>query len=84
MRHSIEYLNARREAIRNGRAESKGKADRMVNPIDQRARDAEMDAAELLHENVRLVFADFRQWFAESSNALRAGAIADGDNAIPF
>lgn len=55
-----------------------------VNPVDQRVRDAEMDAGELLHEQVRLVFADFRAWFAESTNALRSGNIADDAQSIPF
>jgi hypothetical protein len=41
-------------------------------------------AGELLHEQVRLVFADFRAWFAESTNALRSGNIADDAQSIPF
>jgi hypothetical protein len=73
--HSIDYLNARRARL----AASGGtNYARTVNPVDIRARDAEMDAGELLHEQVRLVFADFRAWFAESTNALRQGNIADG------
>ena len=28
--------------------------------------------AELLHEQVRLVFSEFRAWFAESTNALKS------------
>ena len=79
--HSIEYLNARRARL----AASGGtNYARPVNPVDVRARDAEMDAGEKLHEQVRLVFADFRAWFAESTNALRQGNIADGEQAIPF
>jgi hypothetical protein len=75
--HSIDYLNARRARL----AASGGtNYARMANPVDQRAR----DAGELLHEQVRLVFADFRAWFAESTNALRSGNIADDAQSIPF
>jgi hypothetical protein len=79
--HSIEYLNARKasQPASGGRNYAKP-----VNPVDVRARDADMDAGELLHEQVRLVFADFRAWFAESTNALRQGNIADDGAAIPF
>lgn len=79
--HSIDYLNARRARL----AASGGtNYARLANPVDQRARDTELDAGELLHEQVRLVFADFRAWFAESTNALRQGNIADDAQSIPF
>lgn len=79
--HSIDYLNARRARL----AASGGATyTRLANPVDQRARDAELDAGELLHEQVRLVFADFRAWFAASTNALQAGDLADGEQFIPF
>ena len=81
--HSIDYLNARK-ASANARRWQGGGSDRLANPVDQRARDAELDAGELLHEQVRLVFADFRAWFAESTNALRRGNIADDAQSIPF
>ena len=58
---------------------------RLTNPVDQRARDAELDAGELLHEQVRLVFADFRAWFAESTRALQVGALDTmEDGYVPF
>jgi hypothetical protein len=79
--HSIDYLNARKAA----KPATGGKTyARLANTVDQRARDAELDAGELLHEQVRLVFADFRAWFAESTNALRQGNIADDAQSIPF
>jgi hypothetical protein len=81
--HSIDYLNARRARL----AASGGTnyAARLVRRSGEAAKgDAEMDAGELLHEQVRLVFADFRAWFAESTNALRSGNIADDGAAIPF
>lgn len=87
--HSIDYLNARRARL----AASGGhtyKPNQQHLAADRRAQDAQMDAGELLHEQVRLVFADFRQWFAESTNALSArrlsgqGNIADDGAAIPF
>jgi hypothetical protein len=81
MRPTIDYLNARA----NARPAQGGTNYRKpANPVDQRTRDAELDAAEMLHEQVRLVFADFRAWFAESTNALRAGTITDDGAAIPF
>jgi hypothetical protein len=79
--HSIDYLNARRARMP---AAGGTNYSRAVNPVDQRARDAELDAGELLHEQVRLVFAEFRAWFTESTNALRQGNIADGEQSIPF
>jgi len=79
--HSIDYLNARRARMPAGGGSNYA---RPVNPVDVRARDAEMDAGELLQEQVRLVFADFRSWFAESTRALQAGDLADGADAIPF
>jgi hypothetical protein len=82
--HSIDYLNARRASANARRWQGGGRTDRVVNPVDQRAQDAELDAGELLHEQVRLVFADFRAWFAESTNALRQGNIADDAQSIPF
>ncbi len=82
--HSIEYLNARKAGANARRWQGGGNADRLANPVDQRARDAQMDAGELLHEQVRLVFAEFRAWFAESTNALRQGDLADGETSIPF
>jgi hypothetical protein len=51
---------------------------------DQRAADAELDAGELLHEQVRLVFADFRAWFAESTNALNRGQLDMEGDYVPF
>jgi hypothetical protein len=80
--HSIEYLNARRARL----AASGGtNYARPLNPVDVRARDAEMDAGERLHEQVRLVFADFRAWFAASTNALRAGELDTmEDGYVPF
>ena len=52
---------------------------------DRRAQDAQMDAGELLHEQVRLVFADFRAWFAESTNALRSNILDTmEDGYVPF
>jgi hypothetical protein len=82
MRPTIDYLNARADAKP---AQGGTNYRKPVNPVDQRARDADMDAAEMLHEQVRLVFADFRAWFAESTNTLRAGTIADDDaQPIPF
>ena len=75
--HSIDYLNARRARMPAGGGKT---YVRVANPVDQRAR----DAGELLHEQVRLVFADFRAWFAESTNALRRGTIADDAQSIPF
>ena len=81
--HSIDYLNARK-ASANARRGSGGSVV-MANPVDQRARDAELDAGELLHEQVRLVFADFRAWFAASTNALRAGELDTmEDGYVPF
>jgi hypothetical protein len=80
--HSIDYLNSRREAIRNGRAQSAGHADRLVNPVDLKARDAALDAGEMLHESVCAIFADFRAWFAESTNRLASGF--DANTEIPF
>lgn len=82
--HSIDYLNARKDAVRNGRIVAKGNADRLVNPVDVRARDADMDAGELLHEKVRLVFADFRAWFAASTNDLHAPLDTMEDGYVPF
>ncbi len=79
--HSIDYLNARKARLLASGGRNYAKP---VNPVDVRARDADMDAVELLHEQVRLVFADFRAWFAESTNALRAGNIADCETEIPF
>jgi len=55
-----------------------------INPVDQRARDAGLDAGELLHEQVQLVFADFRAWFAESTNALRRGQLDMEGDYVPF
>ena len=55
-----------------------------ANPVDQRARDAELDAGELLHEQVRLVFADFRAWFAASTNDLYAPLDTMEDGYVPF
>ena len=82
--HSIDYLNARKASANARRRDSGGGAVQMVNPVHQRAADAELDAGEMLHEQVRLVFADFRAWFAESTNALRSGNIADDAQSIPF
>jgi hypothetical protein len=80
--HSIDYLNARRARL----AASGGTSYRKpANPVDQRTRDAELDAGEMLHEQVRLVFADFRAWFAASTNALRAGDLDTmEDGYVPF
>jgi hypothetical protein len=45
--HSVDYLNARRARM----PAAGGKTyTRAANPVDQRARDAELDAGELLHE----------------------------------
>jgi hypothetical protein len=39
----------------------------------------------LLHEQVRLVFADFQAWFAESTNALRSDQLDTmEDGYVPF
>ena len=80
---TIDYLNARRARLA-ACGGTNYRAQRRVNVVDQRARDAELDAGELLHEQVRLVFAEFRAWFAESTNALRSGNIADDAQSIPF
>ena len=84
--HSIDYLNARRAAIQAGHARPQPRADRVLNVAARKLRDAEMDQIDMLHEQVRLVFADFRAWFAESTNQLRSGNLADdaNANAIPF
>jgi hypothetical protein len=79
--HSIDYLNARRARMP---AAGGTNYSRMANPVDQRARDAELDAGELLHEQVRLVFAEFRAWFAESTNALRSGSLDTEEGYVPF
>ena len=52
--------------------------------VDQRARDAELDAIDLLHEQVRLVFAEFRAWFAASTNDLHAPLDTMEDGYVPF
>jgi hypothetical protein len=79
--HSIDYLNARRARMP---AQGGTHYARMVNPVDQRARDADMDAGELLHEQVRLVFADFRAWFAASTNSLHAPLDTMEGGYVPF
>ena len=81
MTHSIDYMNARRARMPASGGTNYRKP---INPVDQRTRDAELDTGELLHEQVRLVFADFRAWFAASTNALQAGDLADGEQFIPF
>ena len=82
--HSIDYLNARKASANARRWQGGGNADRLVNAVDQRARDAQMDAGELLHEQVRLVFADFRAWFAKSTNALNRGNLDMEGDYVPF
>ena len=84
--HSIDYLNARRAAIQAGHARPQPRADRVLNVAARKLRDAEMDLDQLdmLHEQVRLVFAEFRSWFAESTNQLVAGDIAGDEPSIPF
>jgi hypothetical protein len=60
-------------------------AVRLVRRSGEAAKgDAEMDAGELLHEQVRLVFADFRAWFAESTNALKRGNLDMEGDYVPF
>ena len=81
--HSIDYLNARRAVLPASGGTNYG-AQRRVNVVDLRARDAEMDQVELLHEQVRLVFAEFRAWFAESTNQLRSGNLDMEDGYVPF
>jgi hypothetical protein len=80
--HSIEYLNARA-----AHKPASGGADHAVrfNPVDERARLAGLDPLDLAHEQVIAIFADFRAWFAESTNALRAGRLDTADDQlIPF
>lgn len=81
--HSIDYLNARRArlAASGGRTY---KPNQQHLAADRRAQDAQMDAGELLHEQVRLVFADFRAWFAESTNALNRGQLDMEGDYVPF
>ena len=79
--HSIDYLNARKAAkhsTNGGRIYT-----RTINPVDVRARDAEMDAVEMLHEQVRGVFKEFRAWFNESTNQLHTGNLMESDH-VPF
>jgi hypothetical protein len=77
--HSIDYLNARKAAL----PASGGKNYRgYVNPVDLKARDAGRDIGEVLHDDVCAIFADFRSWFAESSNRLASGF--DAETEIPF
>jgi hypothetical protein len=79
--HSIEYLNARKAAL----PASGGKNYRSyVNPVDIKARDAGRDAGEILHDDVCAIFADFRAWFANSTNNLHSGFVADNAKPIPF
>ena len=83
--HSIDYLNARRALM----PATGGKTyARVANPVDQRARDNASDALDLAHDAVHAIFADFRKWFAASTNALHAASIspelADNGEAIPF
>ena len=82
--HSIDYLNARRAALPASGGTNYARRDRVLNVAARKLRDAEMDQVELLHEQVRLVFAEFRAWFAESTNQLRQGNIADDAQSIPF
>jgi hypothetical protein len=82
--HSIDYLNARRDRLPASGGTNYAKRDRIVNVAVRKLQDAELDATDMLHEQVRLVFAEFRAWFAESTNALRSGNIADDAQFIPF
>ncbi len=43
-----------------------------------------MNGADMLHEQVRLVFAEFRAWFNESTNALRRGSLDMEGGNVPF
>jgi len=81
MTHSIDYMNTRRARMPASGGTNYRKP---INPVDQRARDAGLDAGELLHEQVQLVFADFRAWFAESTNALRRGQLDMEGDYVPF
>jgi hypothetical protein len=82
--HSIDYLNARRDRLPASGGTNYAKRDRILNVAARKLADAEMDATDMLHEQVRLVFADFRAWFAESTNALRSGDLTDGGEYVPF
>lgn len=82
--HSIDYLNARRAALPASGGTNYAKRDRVLNVAARKLRDAEMDQVDMLHEQVRLVFAEFRAWFAESSNQLRSGNLDMEDGYVPF
>jgi hypothetical protein len=57
-RPSIEYLNARRGVSRGAI-----RADRLINPVDERARWRDLDVIDRAHEEVLATFAEFRSWF---------------------
>ncbi len=57
-RPSIDYLNAR-----HGHSRGAIRSDRLRNPVDDRARDRELDCLDIAHETVLATFADFRSWF---------------------
>lgn len=76
--HSIEYLNARRDAGLGGRS----KAIRIVNPVDERARLAGLDAFELARERAYAIFANSRSIVRDFRNSLAAGMTAETE--IPF
>lgn len=80
-RPSIDYLNARRARMPASGGRSYVKP---VNPVDLRARDADLDAIDRCHDQVLAIFAEFRSWFQESTRALHAGNLADDSGTIPF
>ena len=82
--HSIDYLNARRAALPASGGTNYARRDRAFNYMAQRARDAEMDQIDLLHEQVKSVFRDFQLWFAGSTHRLHSGNLDMEDGYVPF
>lgn len=78
--HSIDYLNARRDA-----KPASGGRNYLTkrNPVDERAQYAELDPLERAHLDIERTFADFRSWFRNlpSVEMLMSGEAYDE---IPF
>ena len=86
--HSIDYLNAR---AANGKHSTAGgtsyaKRDRILDVAALQAarrRDGP-DQEHSCTNKCGLVFAEFRAWFAESTNQLRSGDLDMEDGYVPF
>lgn len=78
-RASIDYLNRRRALMPASGGKSSAQS---VNPVDERARVAGLDAFTLIAERAYAAIAAQRAIVAEFRNRLAAGLTAD--NEIPF